>query len=98
MHGEDELFLANLKLDYLMQGKPGSFPDWFGHDFNNDYYNKLLRSKVANSEFENLKQAYKQTEIATFVYDINTWEESSKVYLFLYGDGKTTIKEILATD
>jgi len=96
--GEDKLFLANLKLDYLMQGKPGSFPDWFEHEFDNDYYNKLLRSKVANGEFENLKQAYKQTEIATFSYDINTWEEFPKVYLFLYGRVDTTIEEILATD
>jgi len=95
---EDKLFLANLKLDYLMQGKPGSFPNWFEHEFDNDYYNKLLRSKVVNGEFENLKKAYKHTEIATFSYDINTWEEENKTYLFLYGMGKTTIKEILATD
>jgi len=81
-----------------MQGKPGSFPNWFEHEFDNDYYNKLLRSKVVNGEFENLKKAYKHTEIATFSYDINTWEEENKTYLFLYGMGKTTIKEILATD
>jgi radical SAM superfamily enzyme YgiQ (UPF0313 family) len=92
--GEDKLFLAHLMLDYLMQGKPGSFPDWFEHEFDNDYYNKLLRSKVANGEFENLKQAYKQTEIATFSYDINSWKKENKTYLFVYGHDGMKIEEI----
>jgi radical SAM superfamily enzyme YgiQ (UPF0313 family) len=92
--GDDKLFLANLKLDYLFREKPGSFPDWFKHEFDNDHYNKLLRSKVLAGEFENLKKAYKQTEIVTFSYDINTWEEANKTYLFIYDNGETKIEEL----
>ena len=89
----NDIFVAKLKLDYLLQGKPGSFPNWFKHDYDNDSYNKLLRSKVIHGEYESLKQAYKQTEVVDFNYDLLNWRKSSKTYLFQYSKNPTSFLE-----
>ncbi|MDA3797958.1 MAG: DUF4080 domain-containing protein [Kiritimatiellae bacterium] len=88
-----DIFVDKLKLDYLLQGKPGSYPDWFLHDYDNDAYNKLLRAKVVNGEYDNLKQAYKQTEVVDFNYDLFSWNKSNKTYLFEYSKNQTSFIE-----
>jgi hypothetical protein len=71
-----------LKLDFLLQGKPGSFPDWFIRRYSKDAHDAALVSHgISGPGGETRRLAYARTEYEELCL---TEEESPQSFLFIY--------------
>lgn len=75
-----EIFLEHLKMDYLLLGKPGFYPDWFESFKDKDKY----KAHLETMEFRTLREAYKHTEIERFNYNIIDKKQEQIEILFDY--------------
>nr|WP_307774361.1 B12-binding domain-containing radical SAM protein [uncultured Cetobacterium sp.] len=87
--GKDS-FIEYLKLDYLLLGKPGSYPEWFKSKKDKDLYNEIVISK----EFKSSREGFKKTEFERFEFNVITGEKIP-VNLFLDYSRKKTKIEII---
>ncbi len=84
-----DVFLEYLKYDYLMQGKPGFYPEWYRKDKNKDVYGEIVK----NLNFKTNREAYKKTEYEGFDYDILLNRAGRRELLFVYTKNGVEIKE-----
>ncbi|MGL5088246.1 MAG: B12-binding domain-containing radical SAM protein [Cetobacterium sp.] len=83
-----DIFVEYLKLDYLLLGKPGSYPEWFISKKDKDKYNAIVIEK----NFKSTREAYKKTEFEKFQYDVlNNRDEVIEIF-FNYSNRKTTFE------
>lgn len=61
-----DIFLENLKFDYLLIGKPGFYPEWLTSMKDKEKYKNIIE----NMFFRTLREAYKNTEFESFSYNI----------------------------
>lgn len=61
-----EIFIECLKFDYLLFGKPGSYPEWFISRKDKERYQEI----VSEREFKSLREGYKKTELECFSYNV----------------------------
>lgn len=75
---KEEIFFEHLKMDYLLLGKPGFYPEWLKSFKDKEKYKNTLEKM----EFRTLREAYKQTEIERFYYnfDENKMEETDILF------------------
>ena len=78
-------FLENLKMDYLLLGKPGFYPEWLESYKDKEKYKNALEKM----NFRTLREAYKNTEIERFNYNFIDGKEEEKNILFIYEKGET---------
>ncbi|MDX8335429.1 B12-binding domain-containing radical SAM protein [Candidatus Cetobacterium colombiensis] len=83
-----EIFIEYLKLDYLLLGKPGMYPDWFISNKDKEKYNQIIIEK----NFKSSREGYKKTEFEKFSYDVLNNENKSIEILFDYSDKKTKLE------
>ncbi|MGL5645061.1 DUF4080 domain-containing protein, partial [Cetobacterium sp.] len=60
------IFIEYLKLDYLLLGKPGVYPEWFISNKDKEKYNNIIIEK----DFISSREGYKKTEFEKFNYDV----------------------------
>ncbi|MGL4999326.1 MAG: B12-binding domain-containing radical SAM protein [Cetobacterium sp.] len=83
-----DIFVEYLKLDYLLLGKPGSYPEWFISKKDKEKYNAIVIEK----NFKSTREAYKKTEFEKFQYDVlNNRAEVIEIF-FNYSNRKTTFE------
>ena len=83
-----EIFIEYLKLDYLLLGKPGSYPEWFISHKNKDKYNDIIIGK----KYSSVREGYKKTEFEKFSYDVIKNEKKEIEIFFDYSNKKTKIE------
>ncbi|MGL4910603.1 MAG: DUF4080 domain-containing protein, partial [Cetobacterium sp.] len=83
-----DIFVEYLKLDYLLLGKPGSYPEWFISEKNKDKYNEIVIQKNFNST----REAYKKTEFEKFQYDVLNNKVGTIEIFFNYSNRKTILE------
>ena len=82
---KEKEFLENIKMDYLLLGKPGFYPDWLESYKDKEKYKNVLEKM----NFRTLREAYKNTEIERFNYNFIDGKEEEKDILFIYEKGET---------
>lgn len=87
---EKEIFTEYLKLDYLLLGKPGFYPEWFKSNKDKDKYNEV----ISLENFTSTRDAYKKTEFERFTYNVSENKEGEVDVLFNYTLKKTSTKVI----
>lgn len=71
-----------LKLDFLLQGKPGSFPDWFIRRYSKDAHDAALLSQgISGPGGETRRLAYARTEYEELQLNENG---EAQAFLFVY--------------
>ncbi|MGL4425033.1 MAG: B12-binding domain-containing radical SAM protein [Cetobacterium sp.] len=85
---QKDIFVEYLKLDYLLLGKPGSYPEWFISEKNKDKYNEIVIQKNFNST----REAYKKTEFEKFQYDVLNNKVGTIEIFFNYSNRKTILE------
>ena len=83
-----EIFIEYLKLDYLLLGKPGLYPEWFISHKNKDKYNDIIIGK----KYSSVREGYKKTEFEKFSYDVIKNEKKEIEIFFDYSNKKTKIE------
>lgn len=85
-------FLNYLKYDYIRNGKPGFFPEWYERKENKILYEKAL----IDNGYIHLKEFYKKSEFEIFDYSIENGEILKNGILFIYEKNIKThnIKEV----
>ena len=86
-----KIFVEYLKLDYLMLGKPGSYPQWFISQKDKERYNEIIVSKNYSSS----REAYKKTEFEKFNFDVLKDEVGEIEILFNYMPKNVELEVIL---
>ncbi|MFR9020084.1 MAG: DUF4080 domain-containing protein, partial [Fusobacterium sp.] len=81
---KEKEFLENLKMDYLLLGKPGFYPEWLESYKDKEKYKNALEKM----NFRTLREAYKNTEIERFNYNFIDGKEERDI-LFIYEKGET---------
>ncbi|MGL5797270.1 MAG: B12-binding domain-containing radical SAM protein [Cetobacterium sp.] len=85
---QKDIFIEYLKLDYLLLGKPGSYPEWFISEKNKDKYNEIVIQK----NFTSTREAYKKTEFEKFKYDVLNNKVGAIEIFFNYSNRKTILE------
>lgn len=83
-----EIFIEYLKLDYLLIGKPGSYPKWFVSEKDKEKYNEIIQNK----EFSSSREAYKKTEFENFKYNVISHKKENINILFNYSNKKVKLE------
>lgn len=86
-----KIFVEYLKLDYLMLGKPGSYPQWFISQKDKERYNEIIVSKNYSSS----REAYKKTEFEKFNFNVLKDEVGEIEILFNYMPKNVELEVIL---
>lgn len=86
-----EIFLEYLKFDYLLMGKPGTYPEWFISQKDKELHNEIVTKK----EFKSSREGFKKTELEKFSYNILTKENKEVTILFSYEKKETELEIIL---
>lgn len=87
--GELEVFKEVLKYDYLLMGKPGSYPHWFESQKDKERYIEALEKLT----FKSSREAFKKTESEWFKYNIVTGEVCERYLLFIYEGREVKVQE-----
>lgn len=84
-----DIFIEYLKYDFLCLGKPGMYPEWFISSKDKDKHNLMLEKL----DFKSSREAYKNTEIETFKYNVldNTKENVDIFFEYRKKMTKTTV-------
>ncbi|WP_300356575.1 B12-binding domain-containing radical SAM protein [Fusobacterium sp.] len=77
---KEDIFLEFLKMDYLLLGKPGFYPEWIESVKDKEKY----KSALEKMNFRTLREAYKHTEIERFKYNFVEMREEEVDILFDY--------------
>ena len=83
-----EIFIEYLKLDYLLLGKPGLYPEWFLSDKNKEKYNDIIVEK----KYSSVREGYKKTEFEKFNYDVINNEKKEIEIFFDYSNKKIKLE------
>lgn len=86
----ENIFIEYLKLDFLLLGKPGSYPEWFISKKDKELHNDVLQGK----EFATIREGYKKTEVEFFEYDILNGREGEIILYFDYSKKDVYIEKI----
>lgn len=70
-------FVEHLKFDFLMLGKPGSYPVWFKTNKDETLYNEILK----NGNFKSIREGHKNSELEKFGFNIFT-QSCEQIYVF----------------
>lgn len=84
-----DIFTEHLKYDYLMLGKPGSYPYWFVSHKDKEKYNNAIE----DLEFKSAREAHKKTEIESFSYNVSADREGQVDLLFIYKGREVKVQE-----
>lgn len=87
---KEKMFLEHLKMDYLLLGKPGFYPDWTDSFKEKEKYKNALEKM----EFRTLREAYKHTEIERFNYNFIEKRAEQVDVLFDYRGEETAFSII----
>lgn len=79
-YDKEDIFLEFLKMDYLLLGKPGFYPEWIESVKDKEKY----KSALEKMNFRTLREAYKHTEIERFKYNFVEMREEEVDILFDY--------------
>ena len=82
------IFIEYLKLDYLLLGKPGVYPEWFISNKDKEKYNNIIIEK----DFISSREGYKKTEFEKFNYDVLN-NKNGEIEIFFNYTKKKTILE-----
>lgn len=82
-----EIITELLKYDYLMLGKPGSYPSWYEKQNRRQEYEKIL----IEAGLTNFKEIFKKSEFEIFSCNIHNYTKGEYKYLFIY-DKETQVK------
>ncbi len=82
---KEKMFLECLKMDYLLLGKPGFYPEWIDSFKDKEKYKNALEKM----NFRTLREAYKNTEIERFNYNFLENKEEETDIIFIYEKGET---------
>ena len=93
--GTDLLSLEFLKLDYLSQGKPGSFPPWFTRSYSKDAHDESLqKTGLIRENGESRRLLYARTEYE----ELALYPEKEKCgYFFEYSLRNKKEKKVIIT-
>lgn len=82
----DEYFYEYLKFDYLKNGKPGVYPQWFKSEKDSDLYDITIKNKG----YKSTRDGHKNSELEIFSFNVLKEEESAKriALFFDYRNGK----------
>ncbi len=82
----DEYFYEYLKFDYLKNGKPGVYPQWFKSEKDSDLYDVTIKNKG----YKTTRDGHKNSELEIFSFNVLKEEEKNeRVALFFdYRNGK----------
>lgn len=82
----DEYFYEYLKFDYLKNGKPGVYPQWFKSEKDSDLYDVTIKNKG----YKTTRDGHKNSELEIFSFNVLRDEENcERVALFFdYRNGK----------
>lgn len=83
------IFIEYLKLDYLLLGKPGVYPEWFISNKNKEKYNKIIVEK----SFASSREGYKKTEFEKFNYDVLN-NKNKEIEIFFNYSNKKVVFEV----
>ncbi|MGL5971214.1 MAG: B12-binding domain-containing radical SAM protein, partial [Cetobacterium sp.] len=83
-----DIFIEYLKFDYLLLGKPGSYPEWFTSEKDKERYNEI----VVEKNFTSTREAYKKTEFEKFNYNVLNDKVEVVEIFFNYSHRKTTFE------
>ena len=82
------IFIEYLKLDYLLLGKPGVYPEWFISNKDKEKYNNIIIEK----DFISSREGYKKTEFEKFNYDVLNNKNGEIEIFFNYAKKKTILE------
>ena len=80
-----------MNFDYVSNGKPGYYPEWYKRNSDKMVYEKAL----LENGYTKLKEYYKKSEFEIFNCDVETGENEATGYLFLYEKELIIIKVLL---
>lgn len=82
----DEYFYEYLKFDYLKNGKPGVYPQWFKSEKDSDLYDITIKNKG----YKTTRDGHKNSELEIFSFNVlREKENNERVALFFdYRNGK----------
>lgn len=84
--------LECLRYDFLLRGKPGSFPPWFVRRYDKVAHDRAIRDILGPVP---RRVAYARSELEAFAFDPRTGAGGEATLLFLYGeDGSCVIHSI----
>ncbi|MGL4642303.1 MAG: B12-binding domain-containing radical SAM protein [Cetobacterium sp.] len=83
-----DIFIEYLKLDYLLLGKPGAYPEWFISKKDKEKYNEI----VVEKNFSSTREAYKKTEFEKFEYDVLNHRVDTIEIFFNYSNKKPKLE------
>lgn len=86
----DGIFIEYLKLDFLLIGKPGNYPEWFISRKDKELHNNILQEKG----FRTIREGYKKTEIELFSYDVLEGTDDEIVLYFDYSGENVKVEKI----
>ena len=84
-----DIFVEHLKFDYLLMGKPGSYPYWFESKKDKEKYSRVIEKL----DFKSTREAHKKSEIERFNYDVPGNKASAVDLLFIYDESEVKIQE-----
>lgn len=74
---KEEIFIEYLKYDFLLLGKPGSYPQWFESMKDSELYNNILKTCT----FKSIREGHKYSELELFNFNILE-NKKEKTYIF----------------
>lgn len=87
-YSNKNIFIEYLKLDYLLLGKPGSYPEWFVSQKDKDKYNEILLKK----DFSSIREGNKKTEFEKFNFNVLENKDEAIEVLFDYSSRKVQLE------
>lgn len=79
-YNKENIFLEYLKMDYLLLGKPGFYPEWLRSEKDKERY----KDELLTMNFKTLREGYKNTEIEKFYFNIISNKEETLDIIFDY--------------
>ena len=83
-----DIFIEYLKLDYLLLGKPGMYPEWFISNKDKEKYNAIVIEK----NYASVREGYKKTEFEKFEYDVINNKKREIEIFFDYSNKKIKLE------
>lgn len=83
-----DIFIEYLKLDYLLLGKPGMYPEWFISNKDKEKYNAIVIEK----NYAPVREGYKKTEFEKFEYDVINNKKREIEIFFDYSNKKIKLE------
>lgn len=80
-------FYEYLKFDYLKNGKPGSYPEWFKVNKDSDKYDFMIKKK----NFKTTREGHKNSEFEIFSYNVIEDKNEEIAIFFDYRDNSFEI-------